>query len=122
MSVCVGIRRDGMPCVSNSAEGSDYCFHHDPDRSEERKANAQRGGVTGGRGRGQGTRAEQVEQVRKDMRAVASAVLNGKVSSRAADSIIKALNGELRALTELHKMQDLEDIRHRLDVLEEEWG
>jgi hypothetical protein len=118
MSVCVGIRRDGMPCVSNAADGSDYCFHHDPDRSEERKANAQRGGITGGRGRGR-SRAEQVEQVRKDMRAVASAVLNGKVSSRAADSIIKALNGELRALTELHKIQDVAALERRLDELED---
>jgi hypothetical protein len=60
--------------------------------------------------------------IRRDMRSVAGSVLEDKVSSRARDTIVKALNGELRALTELHRMQDLEDVRHRLDVLEEEWG
>jgi hypothetical protein len=114
--VCVGTRRDGLPCVSNATEGSGYCYKHDPQRAAERKKNAAKGGAAhGGR-----SKVEMVERIRQDMRSVAGSVLEGKVSSRAGDTIIKALNGELRALTELHKMQDLEDVRRRLDALEEQ--
>jgi hypothetical protein len=113
---CAGTRRDGLPCVSSAAEGSDYCYRHDPERADERRRNAAKGGVARA---GAGSKLEQVERIRRDMRAVAGSVLEGKVSSRAGDTIIKALNGELRALTELHKMQDVVNLERRLDELEE---
>ena len=122
MSVCAGIRRDGWPCVVNAADGSDYCWHHDPGRSEERTKSAHRARKAGARGRGAMSKIEQLERIRKDLRSVAASVLDGKVSARQGDTIVKCLNAEARAITELSKMQDLEDLRARLDALEQEWS
>ena len=35
----------------DSYDGSDYCYAHDPERAEERRRNAHKGGKRGGRGR-----------------------------------------------------------------------
>ena len=79
--------------------------------------------VISGRGRGGApSKIAQIERIRSDLRSVAGAVLDEKVSSRQGDTIIKALNAELRAIAELSKLQDLEDLKRRLDRLEEDWG
>ena len=41
---CQALTRDGTPCQAYALEGSDYCFHHDPDRAAERRQARSKGG------------------------------------------------------------------------------
>lgn len=41
---CQAITQDGTPCQAYAVAGSDYCFHHDPDRAVERRDARSRGG------------------------------------------------------------------------------
>jgi len=43
MSLCKAIKSDGTPCNAPVAEGREYCFHHDPDRTEEASQARQKG-------------------------------------------------------------------------------
>jgi hypothetical protein len=43
-NTCQALNRDGSPCRANPLTGSDYCFHHDPDRAEERRLARRKGG------------------------------------------------------------------------------
>ena len=42
MAVCRGEKRDGGPCTAVVPPGELWCYHHDPTRAEERRANASR--------------------------------------------------------------------------------
>lgn len=43
---CEFTKDDGQPCEANALKGSDFCYHHDPDISDEEKRDAQsRGGA-----------------------------------------------------------------------------
>lgn len=46
MAVCSGTKRDGSPCATVVPPDLRYCYHHDPDRAEERKANATHAATT----------------------------------------------------------------------------
>jgi hypothetical protein len=41
---CQALTQDGTPCQAFAVAGSDYCFHHDPDRAAERRQARSRGG------------------------------------------------------------------------------
>ncbi len=41
---CTATTQNGTPCQAYALAGSDYCFHHDPDRSAQRLAARSRGG------------------------------------------------------------------------------
>ena len=51
MAKCSSITRDGQRCRGIAIDGLGYCYAHDPDRAEERRRNAHKGGKRGGRGR-----------------------------------------------------------------------
>ena len=41
---CKAKNRKGEPCAAYALSGSDFCYWHDPERAEERRANSARGG------------------------------------------------------------------------------
>jgi hypothetical protein len=51
LSVCAAIKPDGARCKARAMKGSQWCFNHHPDYSQERQRNASKGGRRGGRGR-----------------------------------------------------------------------
>jgi hypothetical protein len=40
MSVCAAIKPDGLRCKARAMKGSQWCFNHHPDHSDERRRNA----------------------------------------------------------------------------------
>ncbi len=49
MAVCAGTTKKGLPCTMPAAEGSDYCYLHDPDPAvaAKRRRNASRAAAIG---------------------------------------------------------------------------
>lgn len=41
---CRALKRDGSPCNAYAVTGSDYCYHHDPERAAERRQSRSKGG------------------------------------------------------------------------------
>jgi len=41
---CKATNRKGEPCAAYAVQGSDFCYWHDPERAEARRANSAKGG------------------------------------------------------------------------------
>jgi hypothetical protein len=130
LAKCTGITRDGDRCRGIAIYGSDYCYAHDPDRAEERRRAAAKGGKRGGRGRPQAELAEikhrllvladgvlsddEEKRVDKSVAAVASQVLN---------VYLRAVSVELKAREQLELIERLETLEAALEQKRDRrWG
>lgn len=111
MAQCAGIKRDGGRCTVVVGPGQSHCYQHDPDRSEERKRNASRGG----RSRGNGEIADLKGQLKK----LATDVLDGKVERGDAVVVNQILNTRVRLLEQERRIRETEELATRLEALEE---
>jgi hypothetical protein len=111
MPQCAGIKRDGGRCTVVVGPGLRHCYQHDPDRSEERKRNASRGG----RSRGNGEIADLKGQLKK----LAADVLEGKVERGNAVVVNQILNTRVRLLEQERRIRETEELAVRLEALEE---
>ena len=72
MLVCAGITRAGTACKGIPVDGSEWCYVHHPDHTEERRRHGSRGGKRGGRGRPQAELTDIKDRLRamvEDVRA-----------------------------------------------------
>jgi hypothetical protein len=92
LAKCTAITRTGGRCRGIAIDGSDYCYAHDPDRAEERRRNAHKGGKRGGRGRPSPATGELV-RLQERFEELASKVLSGEVERGAGAVAAQLLNG-----------------------------
>ena len=111
MPRCAGTKRDGGRCAVVVGPGETHCYQHDPDRAEERRRNASRGG----RARGNGELAD----LKKQLKDLASDVLDARVDRGSAAVVNQILNTVIRAIEQERKMRELEEMAQRLEALEE---
>jgi hypothetical protein len=115
---CSGIKRDGGRCEGVAIVASDYCYQHDPDRAEERRRNAAKGGKRGGRGR------PSVELARLQARfeELAEKVLSGEVERSVGAVAGQLLNGARACLRDSLAAREQEELVARLEELERVLG
>ena len=111
MPRCAGIKRDGGRCAVVVGLGETHCYQHDPDRAEERRRNASKGG----RARGNGELAD----LKKQLKDLASDLLDARVDRGSAAVVNQILNTVIRAIEQERKMRELEEMAQRLEALEE---
>jgi hypothetical protein len=111
MARCRGNKEDGTPCERIVGASQDHCYSHDPDRAAERRRNASRGGKARGNG--------ELTDLKKQLRDLASDVLDGSVDRGAAAVVNQILNTVIRAIEQERKMRELEEMAQRLEALEE---
>jgi hypothetical protein len=111
MPRCAGIKRDGGRCAVVVGPGKDHCYAHDPDRSDERKRNASRGG----RGKGGG----EIAALKKQARELAADVLDGEVETGKAAVANQILNTLIRAIEQERKNLETGVLAERLEQMEE---
>jgi hypothetical protein len=121
LAKCAGIKRDGGRCRGIAIDGSDYCYAHDPDRAEERKRAASKGGRRGGRGRP----ASELSEIKQGVRDLIAGVLSDDVEEsvdrgRAAVAL-QGYNTLLRAV-EIGQRGDLEDLARDVEELKRGYG
>jgi hypothetical protein len=114
MAKCAGIKRDGGRCAVVVGPGQSHCYAHDPDRWQERRRNASRGG----RSRGQG----ELGELKRRIRSLAAEVLDGSVDRGRAAVANQLYNTLIRALEQERKQRELEELAGRLEALEEVLG
>jgi hypothetical protein len=115
MNKCSGITKKGERCQSIAITGSDYCHGHHPDREEQRKKAASRGGRTGGRGRPQ----VELTKLQERFEALAAGVLSGKVEKGKGAVACQLLQGARACVRDRLKAIEQESILERVEELEE---
>ena len=118
MSVCAAIKPDGARCKVRAMKGSQWCFNHHPDHSEERQRNASKGGKRGGRGRPARSGAEGLQDIRDLLKSLTDDVLSGDVERATAIAANQLLNTSLRAIELERRWKEIEELESRLEALE----
>jgi hypothetical protein len=114
MARCAGIKRDGGRCTVIVGPEQTHCYQHDPDRAEERRRNASRGGRMRGTG--------EIAELKKQLKDLAASVLVGEVERGAAAVVNQIVNTRLRALELERKIKETEQLEARLEALEQQKG
>ncbi len=118
MSVCAAIKPDGARCKARAMKGSQWCFNHHPDYSQERRQNASKGGKRGGRGRPAGSGTEGLQDIKDLLKSLTDDVLCGDVERATAIAANQLLNTSLRAIELERKWRETEELEGRLEALE----
>ena len=111
MPQCAGIKRDGGRCTTVVGPGIDHCYQHDPDKAEERKRNASRGG----RRRGAG----EMAPLKKQLKDLAAGVLEGEIDKGKAAVANQILNTLIRAVEQERKILETGELAERMEQMEE---
>ena len=92
--------------------GKDHCYAHDPDRENERKRNASRGGRSKGAG-------GELSALKKQMKDLAANVLEGNVETSRAAVANQIYNTLIRAIEQERKNLETGELAERLQAMEE---
>jgi hypothetical protein len=114
MPQCAGIKRDGGRCTVVVGPGVTHCYQHDPERAEERKRNAARGG----RSRGN----SEISDLKAQLRRLADNVLSGDVGRAEAAVVNQIINTRARLIELERKIREQEELEARLEALEHVLG
>ena len=98
MGFCAAIKPDGARCKARAMQGSQWCFNHHPDHSEQRQRSATKGGKRGGRGRPARSGAEGLKDIKDLLKSLTDDVLSGEVERATAIAANQLLNTALRAI------------------------
>jgi hypothetical protein len=112
MPQCAGIKRDGGRYAVVVGAGQSHCYAHDPDRAEERKRNASRGGKSKSAG-------GELPDLKKQLKNLAADVLDGTVERGRAAVANQILNTIIRAIEQERKLLETGELAERLEALEE---
>jgi hypothetical protein len=118
MRFCAAIKPDGVRCKARAMRGSQWCFNHHPDHSDERRRNATKGGQRGGRGRPARSGAEGLKYIKNLLKSLTDGVLSGEVERATAIAANQLLNTALRAIELERRWKEIEDLEGRLEALE----
>src|SRR5215210_471718 len=114
MSLCSGIRADGGRCKALAMNGTEYCLNHHPDKAEQRRRRASKGGKKAGRGRP----LTDVGDAKKRLSKLAEDVLKGKVNRALGSTTAQILNVYLRAIDIELRAKEQEELVGRLEEIE----
>jgi hypothetical protein len=114
MAVCSGIKADGTRCRAQAMRDSTFCLNHDPDRAEENRRRASRGGKRGGRGRP----LSEINDVKRDLRDLARKVMEGEAKRADAAVAGQLLGTYIRAVSVEAKLKEVLEFEERLAALE----
>jgi hypothetical protein len=115
MSVCSGIRADGGRCQAQAIRNSEWCINHHPDRAEDRRRRASKGGKRGGRGRP----IAELSSLRDENADIRRRLLEGELLPNVAAVAVQSINTDIRAVAAAMKAREQEVLIERLEGLEE---
>jgi hypothetical protein len=119
MARCARIKADGERCKGVAIRGCEWCAAHHPDYQEQRRRNAQKGGRSGGRGRGSGELLEIKALLRELTDRVTFVEGSEYLPANHAAVAAQLINTRLRAIELERKIREQEEIIERLEALEQ---
>src|SRR5919107_1509013 len=113
MAVCSGTKRDGTPCTVSVPPGERYCYNHNPDYAEERRASASRAATAKHSSIG-----KELREIRELIRELLGVLLSDRLPPRICkelQNVVQLLQSYLRA-AELEMRAGEEPLRSDLDA------
>jgi hypothetical protein len=114
LAKCSGITQAGTACRGIPIEGSQWCYVHHPDRTEERRRHGSKGGKRGGRGRPQ----HETEAIKVLLEDLTERVLSGELPTGPAAVANQLVNTRLRAIETERKIKETDELEARIETLE----
>jgi hypothetical protein len=114
MARCAAIKPDGERCRVSAIEGSEWCWNHNPDHAQERRAYGSKGGKRGGRGRPQA----ELEDIKATLYRIASEIENGEIDTRTGAVLVQVFNSIRGCVEDQRKIKETEELEARLSELE----
>jgi len=110
MARCSHVYADSSQCKRIVSAEQDYCYSHDPARSEERKRNAARGGKAKASG--------EIGRVKARLQALADAVEDGEMDKGVAAVVSQIWNVYLSAVRTELRVKEVLEFEQRVEELE----
>ena len=118
MGKCSGITQAGTACKGIPIDDSEYCYAHHPDRVSERRRHGSKGGKRGGRGRP----IAELASLRDENAEIRRRLLEEELLPNVAAVAVQSINTDIRAVGAILKAREQEELRERLEALEEALG
>lgn len=114
MPKCAGIKPDGGRCAVDVAPGETHCYSHDPNRAEERRRNASRGG----RARG----SKEIRELKQELKDLIADVKGGDLDRNDAAVMVQGYRA-LKDFIELERrVKETDDLAAEIEELRREYG
>ena len=114
MTKCSGITQAGTACKGIPIDGSQWCYVHHPDRTDERRRYGSKGGRRGGRGRP----IAELGALRDENADIRRRLLEGELPPNVAAVAVQSINTDIRAVGATLKAREEEELTQRLEELE----
>ena len=114
MAKCAGITQAGTACKGIPIDGSQWCYVHHPDRTDERRRHGSKGGKRGGRGRP----IAELGALRDENAEIRRRLLKGELLPNVAAVAVQSINTDIRAVGAAMKAREQEELVERLEGLE----
>ncbi len=111
MARCVGYKRDGGRCTAIVKPSNEYCYQHDPARSEERRRNASKAGAS--------KPNRELADIKRLVGGLVAGVLKGTTDRSDAAVCGQLLNTQIRAVAVELKVREQLELIERLEALED---
>jgi hypothetical protein len=112
---CTGTTKGGTRC-SHTATGDTFCHLHHPDRAEQRRRDASRGGKAGGNGRTSGL--SETGEAKRWIKALVARLLAGGVERDVATAAFQGLGTLARYIDLEMRLIEREQLIERMEALE----
>ncbi len=111
---CNAITGSGTRCKGIAIDSSGLCHAHHPDRAEQRKRHASKGGKRGGRGRP----VTELASLRAENSTLRERLLDGDLAPNIAAVAVQSLNADARLVLAGLRAREQEELEGRLVELE----
>ena len=112
---CTAITKGGSRC-SHTATADTFCHLHHPDRAEQRRRDASRGGKTGGNGRSSGL--SETGEAKRWIKGLVARLLKGEVERDVATAAFMGLGTLARYIELERRLIEQEELVARMEALE----
>ncbi len=111
---CNAITGSGTRCKGIAIDSSGLCHAHHPDRAEQRKRHAAKGGRRAGRGRP----VVELAALRTENAGLRARLLDGDLAPNVAAVAVQSLNTDARLIVAALRAREQEELEARLVELE----
>jgi hypothetical protein len=112
---CTAITKGGSRC-SHTATADTFCHLHHPDRAEQRRRDASRGGKAGGNGRSSGL--SETAEAKRWIKGLVARLLKGEVERGVAATAFMGLGTLARYIELERRLIEQEELVARMEALE----
>src|SRR5918994_4694444 len=116
LAKCSGITQAGTACKGIPIDGSQWCYVHHPERTEERRRHGSKGGKRGGRGRP----SVELARLQGRFEDLAAKVLAGEIERGVGAVVGQLLNGARACVRDALAAREHEEFACPLEALEEQ--